>query len=265
MRARGVCLLLCGAALGCSSEVITLAASGEQPVPGGSAGAGAAGAGGAGQGGLAVGGAGAASGGGSGVPGGSAGGGFAGSGAQGGSAGTGFAGSGAQGGSAGTGFAGSAAVGGSAGGSGLAGSGGVPCEVGSGCGGSSYCEPDSCGSLSGSCQSSPSSCDGAFEPTCGCDGLTYWSACVRAQAGVGELHPGECEAGVAVECADGQPCGDPTATCFSAEPSCQAAACWVLPCPVASSLSLMPCSAGGCVDACTAPTAGPVFLDGACP
>ncbi|MEZ4375497.1 MAG: hypothetical protein R3B07_32095 [Polyangiaceae bacterium] len=240
----------------CSSEVITLAegVGGSGALPGGNGGAGGsyAGAGGsyAGAGGSYAGAGGAASGGT--ASGGAATGGGA---APGGNAGTGVGGGG---------LAGVAGSGGYAGAGGSAGGG--FCTPSSGCGGSMYCEPDGCGTLTGSCQPLDPACDGTFEPSCGCDGLTYWNPCVRAWAGVAEQHPGECDPGLAQKCSDSEPCSEPYATCVSIEPSCQAAECWVMPCPsVPPQLLVGTCDGSqSCVDVCAVAPGTAVVLGAGC-
>ncbi|MGE3674062.1 MAG: hypothetical protein AB7K71_30605 [Polyangiaceae bacterium] len=232
----------------CSSEVITLAegAGGSGALPGGNGGAGGsyAGAGGAASGGTASGGA-------------ASGGAASGGAATAGNAGTGVGGGGLPG------FAGSGAgYAGAGGGS----AGGGFCTPSSGCGGSMYCEPDGCGTLTGSCQPLEPACDGTFEPSCGCDGLTYWNPCVRAWAGVAEQHPGECDPGLAQKCSDSEPCSEPYATCVSIEPSCQTAECWVMPCPsVPPQLLVGTCDGSqSCVDVCAVAPGTAVVLGAGC-
>ncbi|MCB9606088.1 MAG: hypothetical protein H6716_05825 [Polyangiaceae bacterium] len=175
------------------------------------------------------------------------------------------------GGSAGTGvggggFAGTGGYAGSYAGAQGGSAGGEFCTPSSGCGGSMYCEPDGCGSLAGNCQPLQTTCDGSFEPSCGCDGLTYWNSCVRAWAGVGEQYPGTCDPGLAEPCDESQPCSEPFATCLSMEPTCQTAECWVLPCPAGPpELRLSSCNGSpDCQDACSVTPGTLVVFDGAC-
>jgi hypothetical protein len=60
-------------------------------------------------------------------------------------------------------------------------------------GGSLFCRKDvgDCEGA-GECATLPEECTGDPDPACGCDGITYDSACLANQAGVNVLHPGPC-------------------------------------------------------------------------
>jgi hypothetical protein len=71
------------------------------------------------------------------------------------------------------------------------------CTLSTKCLGDMYCEfvPGTCGkSGTGLCQAPPSTCPAptAGSDVCGCDGTSYASECVAAQAGVSVLHAGLC-------------------------------------------------------------------------
>ncbi len=64
------------------------------------------------------------------------------------------------------------------------------------CGRGSYCQYDegSCGDggAVGVCAAFPEACTDIYQPVCGCDGETYSSSCVAAEAGVNVASAGEC-------------------------------------------------------------------------
>ncbi|HJL17537.1 MAG TPA: Kazal-type serine protease inhibitor domain-containing protein [Sandaracinaceae bacterium LLY-WYZ-13_1] len=81
------------------------------------------------------------------------------------------------------------------------------CAAGRVCGGvggfacapGEYCDfPDAAacglGDTRGLCEPEPIACPGDGEPVCGCDGVTYPSACAAAASGVDAAHPGSCVA-----------------------------------------------------------------------
>ena len=74
-----------------------------------------------------------------------------------------------------------------------------PCgaRAGNTCTSNEYCayaEGASCGAADAEavCATRPGACDTIYSPVCACDGQTYASSCVAAQAGSGILHAGPC-------------------------------------------------------------------------
>ena len=72
----------------------------------------------------------------------------------------------------------------------------------------------------GVCTRVPEGCLGVFDPVCGCDGITYSNDCVRQQAGVSLLHPGECgtvgavcQPSAGLTCGTGQFCESASGSC----------------------------------------------------
>ncbi len=61
------------------------------------------------------------------------------------------------------------------------------------CAADEFCErpPGDC-NTKGSCQERPSSCNGGVFPVCGCNGVTYDSACEARMNGVNIAAPGQC-------------------------------------------------------------------------
>jgi hypothetical protein len=143
------------------------------------------------------------------------------------------------------------------GGAGMSGSGGTSagaggisssdsCSDDGACSGGRYCKKESCDAPTGVCATKPSSCTGAdaeFTPVCGCDHMTYYTACVAAREGVNVAQSGECT-GTTVPCTrtggSGSSCSPARshAACYRTRSSCNGAApdagvCWVLPdeCP----------------------------------
>jgi len=118
-----------------------------------------------------------------------------------------------------------------------------------------FCEPAACGATTGTCQTLPLSCPDGFSPVCGCDGVTYFSDCLRRSAGVQVNGSGVC-------LFDSLPkvCATVAPSAFSGPPLlsvlCAIASlptfCWVLP-------PTPPSDAGGLqvrsVDPSTCPTA----------
>jgi hypothetical protein len=89
-----------------------------------------------------------------------------------------------------------------------------------------FCEPTACGKTSGTCQTLPPSCPDGFSPVCGCDGVTYFSDCLRQSAGVQVSGSGACLGGdfVPLTCgSSGGACGQTTpigsAVCATVLPS----------------------------------------------
>ena len=69
-----------------------------------------------------------------------------------------------------------------------------PCNDDAACPGETYCyrQPGLCGA-EGRCAPIPLRCPDAAPPVCGCDGLSYQSACLAAQAGVNVASEGMCQ------------------------------------------------------------------------
>jgi Kazal-type serine protease inhibitor-like protein len=165
----------------------------------------------------------------------------AGDGGKGGSAGTPAAGAGMGG--AGTAGAGAAGAGMSGGGAG----GGMPgnCTGDDDCDADEYCKKASCDAAMGSCTARGPECRGssaAFEPVCGCDGITYWNTCVIEHEGFNVALHGECTGNDRPTCtrvAGGDSCPPrghahcyrPVEECGDSSPT--TGVCWVLPteCP----------------------------------
>jgi hypothetical protein len=170
-----------------------------------------------------------------------------------GAGGTGGGGAGATGGtnSGGTGAAGTSGSAGSgaAGNAGSGGSGGAPgtvCEDADDCESDEYCAKESCGADTGTCAPRPESCTGeqaVFSPVCGCDWMTYYTACVAAREGVSVRSSGECSGSSRPTCNrdDGGDSCSPQrkgARCYRPRMGCEGTSssmgvCWVLPdeCP----------------------------------
>ncbi|HKQ70545.1 MAG TPA: hypothetical protein VJT73_14455 [Polyangiaceae bacterium] len=118
--------------------------------------------------------------------------------------------------------------------------GGPSCKNNGECPPNAFCAKPSCGLPFGRCQLRPAICDSNAQPTCGCDGVTYWNDCLRRRSGVAASVPDECTTGAA-------PCSDPNGSdCPVAGAACArllplggtcsqnvVGACWMLPtvCP----------------------------------
>lgn len=112
---------------------------------------------------------------------------------------------------------------------------------------SQYCKKTSCDAATGTCTQRATACVGAdatFAPVCGCDHMTYYTACVASHQGVNVTTSGECGSGAATcsrNAGSGASC-DPhrdRAACYRTRNLCNTASapdegvCWVLPetCP----------------------------------
>jgi hypothetical protein len=145
------------------------------------------------------------------------------------------------------------------------------CATNQDCHADEFCSKKGCADERGSCEAMPQTCPYEFQPACGCDGLSYFSDCLRRKYGIFSSTSGECSE-TALSC--GIPNG---ATCPSKsycarlvpstnrhdgeDPQCSSeelhGRCWVLP------TSCGPLSSGGdlwnscdgsasCVDTCSA-------------
>ena len=104
-----------------------------------------------------------------------------------------------------------------------------------------FCSRERCGDARGVCLVRPATCDPLAPPSCGCDGVSYWTDCLRQQYGVTASTPGSCMRDAAA-CADenGLDCPVVGAACAKLlfNTPCQddvLGACWILPfeCPMA--------------------------------
>jgi hypothetical protein len=149
----------------------------------------------------------------------------------------------------GTGGTAGAGNGGTAG-AGTGGTGGQPgvCSADDDCDPSQYCKKTSCDAATGTCTERAASCTGSnatLDPVCGCDHMTYYTACVAAHQGINVASNGACGNGAATcnRTEGGSSCS-PTrarAACYRTRSttSCSTGAapndgvCWVLPeaCP----------------------------------
>ena len=66
-----------------------------------------------------------------------------------------------------------------------------PCTNNASCDTDAYCAGDGCG-MAGTCETRPVTCPTVFDPVCGCDEITYDSACNAEQAGVRVASAGPC-------------------------------------------------------------------------
>jgi hypothetical protein len=139
------------------------------------------------------------------------------------------------------------------------------------CHGDDFCARDSCDDVSGHCERRPNFCDATPSPVCGCDGVAYWSDCVRMQLGITAATPGECLVG-------GLACSGPGtcphgASCARVFKTCSpdgTGACWQLPsaCPPPAGPHFVRCGdSTTCVTACEAFRTEEPYqrLSGACP
>ena len=102
-----------------------------------------------------------------------------------------------------------------------------PCDAGAQCSSNAECGEDAyCSKADGFCDDlgfcrprpDPAACDGApADAVCGCDGITYGSACLAAVAGVNVQRPGPCEEGK--ECKSNDDCDEPY-YCYHKETFC---------------------------------------------
>jgi hypothetical protein len=136
-----------------------------------------------------------------------------------------------------------------------------------------YCDKPSCDAPTGTCQIVPAVCDDVEQPSCGCDGITYFNDCLRKANGIASSTALPCDLASALLCggATGETC-DGGALCaqFTRGPPgpCPMGAvgtCWVVPmqCPMPPPPGDMRWKACGgevpCVDTCTAIQSGGVY------
>ena len=172
-----------------------------------------------------------------------------------GGAGSGGAAGGGKGGAAGAGMggiAGTPATGGAgmsgagmSGNGGSAGGAGKGCKANGDCASTDYCKKTSCNATEGRCTARGPDCAGdkaAFDPVCGCDGITYWNSCVIEHEGFNVAMAGECTGNDRPTCTRDQGgdscptrlhahCYRPVDRCGDGSP--MMGVCWVLPaaCP----------------------------------
>ncbi len=148
---------------------------------------------------------------------------------------------------------------------------GMGCANNSQCMGGQFCDKP-CGAALGRCSQQPAFCDGESRPECGCDGVTYWNACLRRQAGVGFRDRGPCVD--PIPCDTTSPCDAGVCGRIVAPNQCglvPAGACFVLPdtCEGFMPDHFYECSMGmtQCLDACGAIRSGKIMAryPGACP
>jgi len=150
------------------------------------------------------------------------------------------------------------------------------CKTDLDCQSSWWCQKPDCFAPLGECTPPQVFCSGPPAPVCGCDGITYWSDCVRREAATAAATPGQCRA-EARPCTKAQDCGIPGAECAFLYPRpdrCDeppSGTCWVLPrdCPAGDERggerwiecledpgAPLPPDFPKCVDTCTAIRSG---------
>ena len=131
------------------------------------------------------------------------------------------------------------------------------------------CEKPHCTSLHGHCLHPKVFCPMEAKPSCGCDGITYWTDCLRQQYRVSAAEQNEClDLAVACSGPGGHDCPKPDASCARLLPPgspCSTdvpGVCWMLPqvCPdnPASETSTSCAAPTICEDTCSAIRSGTV-------
>jgi hypothetical protein len=137
------------------------------------------------------------------------------------------------------------------------------CTTNEDCLGGQYCSKPGCSAALGVCRQRPVSCNGEHAPECGCNGVTYFNACLRRAEGVSMREPGLCDnprrCDTTSPCQAGQFCAR-----FAFMPNeCNlnvAGACWALPevqCTYPAQAqtpppTFVPCGGGVCMEVCAA-------------
>ncbi len=174
----------------------------------------------------------------------------------------------------------------SGGGGAMAGSGGAEpftlCHTNDDCSSTYYCSKATCGDDTGVCLPVPLFCDAKPAPVCGCDDVTYWNSCVRAEYGVSADRPDECgPQGALPPCMSDDDCGAPGLLCAHllsrpGDMNCSdpRGTCWGIPLDCDPSdmdpHRWLPCDAGGmgspmgnppaCVSTCEAIQSGGAYV-----
>lgn len=137
----------------------------------------------------------------------------------------------------------------------------VKCDAKSGgCAASQYCDAPGCGA--GVCRSRPTEVSLSFNPSCGCDGVTYWNNSQAHAGGVTVGASGACTTTAANCAALSTPCKAPANKCVNERSSCSGIStdgtCWSIPsgatCPTGAKDTRQCALAGGgsCVTRCEA-------------
>ncbi len=139
-----------------------------------------------------------------------------------------------------------------------------PCVNDNDCESGQFCERNACGDQVGHCRNQPPFCDNTSDPICGCDGVTYWNDCLRAQNAVSKSDDGICPNGATCGGPSQTKCANTNAVCGALcfhQDQCMAdplGLCWVLPttCPTDPDTDWASCDAPACTDVCTALRSG---------
>jgi hypothetical protein len=151
-----------------------------------------------------------------------------------------------------------------------------PCVNDGDCESGQFCERDACADQVGHCRDQPPFCDNSSDAKCGCDGVTYWNDCLRAQNAVSKDVDGTCPNGAACGGPAQTKCANTNAVCgalFFHQDQCMQnppGQCWVLSdtCPTDPDTDWVSCNAPSCTDVCTAIRSGAQYFHAdtsACP